>query len=92
MGRAALYDRAHVPGLQGPDSGEGRAATVRSLARRIVEADDFRGADFSAGERWLHDCAHGSGSKGSGHEAMWAHVGHVQHMTYVMRQLSADGG
>ncbi|MGF6945979.1 hypothetical protein BKA18_005832 [Streptomyces auratus] len=70
-----------------PTEGLGHSAVVRSLARHLVEAPDFRGPVCSAGERWLRDCAYGAGSRGSGNPAKWTWAGHVQHMTYVLREL-----
>ncbi|MGW7576532.1 beta family protein [Streptomyces sp. NPDC054765] len=75
-----------------PAMGEGRSAAVRSLGRQLVEAHDFRGPAFSAGERWLHDCAHGAGSTGSGNPAKWTWAGHIQHMTYVVHTLRTIPG
>ncbi len=75
--------------IKAPTEGPNRSSTVRSLARQIVEAHDFRDSGFSDGERWLHDCAHGVGSDGAGTPEIWIRAGHVQHMTYVVRQLES---
>ncbi|MGW7616941.1 beta family protein [Streptomyces antimycoticus] len=72
--------------LRGPD----RAPRVRAMARRMVTSDSFRGIEdttSSDGERWLHTCAYGDGSAGSGNAEKWIQVGHLQHMNYVARQL-----
>ncbi|MEU0405088.1 hypothetical protein ABZ318_33730 [Streptomyces sp. NPDC006197] len=68
---------------QGPD----HADAVRALVREIVEAEDFRGAGFSEGERWLASCADGSGTAGAGTPAVWLRAGHIQHLTQVVRGL-----
>ncbi|MGW9428428.1 beta family protein [Streptomyces decoyicus] len=78
--------------VKAPTAGEGRSAAVRALARQLVEAREFRGAAFSAGERWLRDCASGTGSSGSGNPATWTRAGHIQHMTYVVRTLRTFPG
>ncbi|MCQ6250771.1 beta family protein [Streptomyces malaysiensis] len=72
--------------LRGPD----HADRVRAMARRIVMSDAFRGIEdttSSDGETWLHACADGDGSTGSGNAETWIRVGHLQHMNYVPRQL-----
>ncbi|MBI0296973.1 hypothetical protein JBE04_21515 [Streptomyces sp. PRKS01-29] len=76
---------------QAPLRGPHRADRVRAMARRIVTHDAFRGIEdtiSSDGERWLHTCAYGDGSVGSGNAEKWIRVGHLQHMNYVARQLS----
>ncbi|MCC4321498.1 MULTISPECIES: beta family protein [Streptomyces] len=74
--------------VRAPAEGPNRSATVRSLARRLVEVHDFRDRAFSDGERWLRDCAYGVGSDGAGTPEIWTRAGHVQHMTYVVRSLT----
>ncbi|NYI03499.1 hypothetical protein FHU37_000442 [Allostreptomyces psammosilenae] len=66
-----------------------RARIVRAAARRIVGCGDFRGHTYSAGDRWLYDCARGFGSRGSGNAEGWLRHGHVQHMTHVVDRLGA---
>ncbi|WP_405408442.1 beta family protein [Streptomyces decoyicus] len=75
-----------------PTAGEDRSVIVRSHARQLVGAHDFRGPAFSAGERWLRDCAYGEGGSGSGNPATWIWAGHIQHMTYVVHTLRAFPG
>ncbi|MFB7514809.1 hypothetical protein [Streptomyces sp. NPDC056144] len=70
-----------------PTRGDGRAEAIRATAREIVEAEDFRGSRFGAGERWLVACAHGRGSEGAGHPAVWRRVAHLQHLTKTARDL-----
>ncbi|MEU7434112.1 hypothetical protein AB0B07_25275 [Streptomyces sioyaensis] len=73
--------------IKAPTKGRDRSVVVRSLARQLVEAPDFRGPLASDGERWLRDCAYGGGGPGSGNPAKWTWAGHIQHMTYVLREL-----
>ncbi|MFE0648365.1 hypothetical protein ACFVZH_07230 [Streptomyces sp. NPDC059534] len=61
--------------------------TVRSHAREIVDTPDFRGAAYSAGDRWLQACADGGGPPGTGHPDAWICAGHLQHLTHVARDL-----
>lgn len=70
-----------------PTRGSQRPDRVRGMARWITEADAFRGLDYSDGERWLYECAHGHGSDGSGNAETWIKVGHIQHMNFVVNQL-----
>ncbi|MFI8769307.1 beta family protein [Streptomyces sp. R-07] len=65
----------------------GHHLTVRALARAIVDTPDFRGAAYSAGDRWLRACADGSGLPGTGHPDLWICAGHIQHLTHVAREL-----
>lgn len=71
-----------------PTRGSDRADRVRAMARRITESEAFRGAGCSDGERWLSECAQGEGSRGSGNAETWIKVGHVQHMSFAVRQLT----
>ncbi|MFF5765036.1 hypothetical protein ACFY8F_21175 [Streptomyces tanashiensis] len=61
--------------------------TVRALAREIVDGPDFRGAEYSEGERWLRACADGRDLPGTGHPDFWIGHGHIQHLTHVVRTL-----
>ncbi|MFC5214729.1 beta family protein [Streptomyces coerulescens] len=70
-----------------PTRGSGHVDRVRAMARWIQESEDFRGADCSEGERWLHECAAGEGAKGSGTPETWIKMGHVQHMNFVVSRL-----
>lgn len=73
-----------------PTRGRDRTERVRATARRIARSAAFRGADYSDGERWLYACAHGTGPNGSGNAETWIKMGHLQHMSFVVRQLMAD--
>lgn len=74
-----------------PTRGNDRVDRVRAMARWITESEAFRGAGYGDGEDWLHECAQGEGSKGSGNAETWIKVGHLQHMNFVMNQLIAAG-
>ncbi|MEF9886206.1 beta family protein [Streptomyces sp. P9-A4] len=82
---------ARVP-TRGPD----HADAIRALVREIVHAEGFRGAEFSAGERWLDSCAAGGAAggvragvrgSGAGGPEVWLRTGHVQHLAQVVRAL-----
>ncbi|MET7691444.1 hypothetical protein ABZT06_26270 [Streptomyces sp. NPDC005483] len=73
-----------------PTRGNERVDRVRATARWITCSDAFRGADYGDGERWLHECAQGEGSKGSGNAETWIKVGHMQHMSFVVNQLTPE--
>ncbi|GAA2288633.1 hypothetical protein GCM10010431_01780 [Streptomyces kunmingensis] len=75
-----------------PTRGPDRAERVRAVAHGIVHDRAFRGAGHSAGERWLFDCAHGTGSRGTGNPESWIKAGHVQHMVWVVEQRSGATG
>ncbi|MFC9592052.1 hypothetical protein ACFTUC_19960 [Streptomyces sp. NPDC056944] len=70
-----------------PTRGSEHSEAVRATVREIVEAEDFRGAEFSEGERWLASCADVRGSAGAGTPAVWLRAGHVQHIAQVTRAL-----
>ncbi|WP_406063668.1 beta family protein [Streptomyces sp. NBC_01077] len=70
-----------------PTRGLDHADAIRALVQEIVCAEGFRGAEFSAGERWLVSCAAGAGSEGVGGPTIWLRTGHVQHMAQVVRAL-----
>ncbi|MFJ5258979.1 hypothetical protein ACIQAC_00685 [Streptomyces sp. NPDC088387] len=72
---------ARAPLRGGPD----RADRVRAAARSMTEAGPFRGAGYSEGEQWMQKCAEEEGPKGSGNAEMWIKMGHIQHMTFVVR-------
>jgi hypothetical protein len=75
-----------------PTRGNDRVDRVRAMARWITESNAFRGVDYSDAEHWLHECAHGEGSKGSGNAETWIKVGHTQHMNFVVNQLIGEDG
>ncbi|WP_153455850.1 beta family protein [Streptomyces smaragdinus] len=66
-----------------------RSERVRAVARRIAEAEIFRRGG-SEGERWLEACAYGTGSAGTGNAETWIRVGHIQHMSFAVAQLTGD--
>jgi hypothetical protein len=73
-----------------PTRGSDRADRVRGMARWITRSEEFRGVEYSDGERWLAECARGEGSKGSGNAETWIRVGHTQHMSFVVNQIADD--
>ncbi|WMX44507.1 hypothetical protein RGF97_06030 [Streptomyces roseicoloratus] len=73
--------------VKAPTRGPGRAAAVRAAARDVLALPDFRGPAASRAETWLRDCVHGHGPEGTGNVGDWLRVGHVQHMTHVVRSL-----
>jgi hypothetical protein len=81
VGRAPTRDTARVD----------RIDRVRATARWIVRSDAFRGPGHSEGESWLHTCAHGHGSNGSGNAETWNRVGHIQHMSFVVNEIVGGG-
>ncbi len=74
-----------------PTRGPHHVNRARDMARWIVESGSFRGArgvGQSEGERWLRACAYGTGPRGSGNAEKWIQVGHVQHLNFVVNQLT----
>ncbi|MEU0695178.1 hypothetical protein ABZ349_14490 [Streptomyces niveus] len=71
--------------------GDGRGDSIRAAAQLLTTQDDYRGPGFSWGDRWLRDCALGSGSKGTGTASTWSKAGNSQHMTYVARRVRDMG-
>ncbi|MEU6129558.1 hypothetical protein ABZ805_10335 [Saccharopolyspora sp. NPDC047091] len=58
-----LYSRERQPVPDGAAEAEGgRARTVRSVCRNLVESDEYAGPDFSWGDRNILDAAEGRGS------------------------------
>ncbi|MFJ4644090.1 hypothetical protein ACIP6Q_11130 [Streptomyces bobili] len=75
-----------------PTRGPYHVERARSMARWIVESDDFRGVGgigVSEAERWLHACAYGSGSRNAGSAEKWIQIGHIQHLSLVAQRLAS---
>ncbi|MEV6728001.1 hypothetical protein [Streptomyces sp. NPDC051364] len=72
-----------------PTIGEGHAEEVREIARRMIAEPGFRGAGFSDGDRWLQECATGTGTSGVGNAEWWIRAGHSQHLAYAAWRLTA---
>ncbi|SMQ20754.1 Beta protein [Streptomyces sp. Ag82_O1-12] len=75
-----------------PTRGSDHRSRAREMARWIVESGWFRRIGQSEGERWLHACAYGEGARGSGSAEKWIQVGHVQHLHFVVDQLTPTIG
>ncbi|MGW2628848.1 beta family protein [Streptomyces chattanoogensis] len=58
------------------------AAQMPPLALRISKSPLFRGRAFSAGERYIADCAEQRAAPGP--PERWVQAGHTQHLTLVM--------
>lgn len=59
---------------------------MRGLCQALVSRDDFRGRDFSWGDRYILDCANGQVS--TGNAETWRRVGTNHHLTFVVEQLA----
>jgi hypothetical protein len=63
------------------------AGQYRDLSRLLMSARNvYKGADFSAGDRFIRDCA--EGNEGVGNATTWRWVGTNHHLTFVARQLA----
>lgn len=60
-------------------------AQMPALVSRLTSDPRFRGRDFSAGERYLADCA--AGQEGAGPPERFIRAGHTQHLTQTLQQL-----
>ena len=63
---------------------------IRGLAQQVVDHPGYSGADFSWGDRWLHECA--SELCGPGAQSVWRKVTTNHHLTFVVRQLASHFG
>ena len=61
--------------------------TVPPVAQMIASHAEFRGADFSAGDRWIAEVATGTSSE-TGDPSRWRWAGTNHHITLVTRALS----
>ncbi len=63
------------------------SSQYRDLSQRLTNMPDvFNGAEFSAGDRYMKDCA--DGTEGFGNPMTWRWVGTNHHLTFVVRQLA----
>jgi hypothetical protein len=76
-----------VKGRNVRDYGYGQ---FRELAKVLVERPEYSGRDFSWGDGFIWDCAHGD--TGTGNATTWRKVGTNHHLTLVARQLSTLTG
>ncbi|WP_353962353.1 MULTISPECIES: beta family protein [unclassified Streptomyces] len=66
-----------------------RTRAPRRCAGSSNAEPDFRGAGFSEGDRWLHECATGTGTPGVGNAEWWIRAGHSRHLAYAAWRLTA---
>lgn len=57
------------------------------LCRILVEREEYCGRDFSAGDRYISDCA--EGQTGPGNATTWRKVGVNHHLTLMVEQLAS---
>ncbi len=62
-------------------------AHVAPLAQLLVTHPDFAGANFSWGDKWIHQCANGALAS-TGNAETWRRAGTNHHIEQVVRQLS----
>lgn len=58
----------------------------RELAQALIGRDEYRGKDYSWGDKFIWDCAHSDG--GTGNATTWRKVGTNHHITLVANQLA----
>lgn len=63
---------------RGGDTTEEHDGTIRSVAKRIMASGQFMGADYSAGDEFIAECASGGAP---GNPSIWRRVNMVHHMT-----------
>lgn len=67
------------------------SSKVVKVARMLAAHPEFKGADFSAGDRWIADVAAGRNLK-TGNATRWRQVGTNHHITLVTRALATRYG
>jgi hypothetical protein len=67
------------------------SSKVAKVARMIASHAEFKGSDFSAGDRWIADIAAGRTSE-TGNATTWRRVGTNHHITLVTRVLARQYG
>jgi hypothetical protein len=63
-----------------------KASQMHVLCAKLIEQPEFKGADYSRGDKWIDDCAHHRVSHGNA--TVWRRVGTGHHLTLVARQLA----
>ena len=58
----------------------------RDLCSSLVMKSEFAGPSFSAGDKFIDDCA--QGSTGPGNATVWRRVGTSHHLTHVSNQIA----
>ncbi len=69
-----------------PKNSPTRATDWPQLSRRLLSSGHFRGPDYSAGDRFIQECADGAPNHGGG--SAWRFVGVSHHVTQVVEQLT----
>lgn len=67
------------------------SSKVVKVARMLASHPEFKGSDFSAGDRWIADVASGR-SPETGNATGWRRVGTNHHITLVTRALASRYG
>jgi hypothetical protein len=65
-------------------------AQYRDQCKKLIDSGHFAGAGYSAGDRYIEDCAKHGGS--TGNMSTWRWVGTNHHLTRVVRDLSSLHG
>lgn len=65
---------------------KGQVNQLPGLAAILRLLPQYMGRDFSAGDRYIDDCASGTGGPGSA--TTWRQVGTNHHLTFVVRQIA----
>ncbi|ACC99000.1 hypothetical protein Emin_1452 [Elusimicrobium minutum Pei191] len=74
------YTGAPVKGRKSQGFGQ-----YKKLCEDLVKRDEYRGEEFSAGDKYIKECA---GGKGTGNLSTWIWVATNQHLTKVASDLS----
>ena len=61
----------------------------RDLCRALINTDEYSGADFSWGDKYINLCA--AGAVDAGNATTWRRVGMNHHLTLVVDQISSLG-
>lgn len=69
---------------------KGQPSQYPGLARILRALPEYSGRDFSAGDRYIDDCA--TGADGPGSATTWRQVGTNHHLTFVVRQIANHPG
>lgn len=66
---------------------KGNGGQFHRLARQLVERVEYCGPMFSAGDKYILECA--NHQQGPGNPMTWVRVGVNHHMTFVVKQLAS---
>ncbi|MCY8912543.1 beta family protein [Bacillus atrophaeus] len=78
-----LFFRGHS--VRSPKFGKWQQA--QTLCKRLIEHHSFYGKDYSYGDNYIYECAHGRNS--TGNAETWRKVGTNHHLTLASNQLSS---